>query len=217
MNNCDLYKFSPIVALKLKRLDTWFRKPCKILVGKLLDKRLDIWLRKPCKILVGKLLDKWPYFEDCEVGEDKIKMNHRKIPNHHPASFALITVIAVCTETLLKIIRLIQAMKSYRWEFRHGLFPMIIKIWVSYCMLKMYYDGNGTLLVLVDVPYCASHKCATPWMAVVISAECHHLFSSNNQNLCILHILPLNVSFAPCSKLINRTKSWNRLTNIKYW
>jgi hypothetical protein len=64
--------------------------------------------------LVGKLFDKWPYFEDYELGEDKIKMNHRRIPNHHPASFALKTVIAVCTETLLKIIHLMQAMKSYR-------------------------------------------------------------------------------------------------------
>lgn len=71
-------------------------------------------MRNPCRILVGKLFDKWPYFEDYELGEDKIKMNHRKIPNPHPASFALITVIDVCTETLLKIIHLIQAMKSYR-------------------------------------------------------------------------------------------------------
>jgi len=61
-----------------------------------------------------KLFDKWPYFEDYELGENKIKMNHRKIPNHYPASFALVTVIVVCMETLLKIIHLIRAMKSYR-------------------------------------------------------------------------------------------------------
>jgi len=64
--------------------------------------------------LVGKLFDKWPYFGDYELGEDKIKINHRSKPNHHPASFALNIVIAVCTETLLKIIHLMQAMKSYR-------------------------------------------------------------------------------------------------------
>jgi hypothetical protein len=64
--------------------------------------------------LVGKLFDKWPYFEGYELGKDKIKMNHRKIPNHHPASLALKIAIAVCIEALLKIIHLIQAMKSYR-------------------------------------------------------------------------------------------------------
>jgi len=77
--------------------------------------------------LVGKPFDKWPYFEGYELSEDKIKLNHRKIPNHHPASLALKIIMVVCTETLLKTLllllllllllfysHLIQATKSYR-------------------------------------------------------------------------------------------------------
>lgn len=71
-------------------------------------------MRNPCRILVGKLFDKWPYFEGYELSEDKSKMNHRKTPDHHPASLTLKIVMVVCTETLLKIIHLIRAMKSYR-------------------------------------------------------------------------------------------------------
>ena len=106
MNNCDLYMFLATVIA---------------------------WLRNLCRILVGKLSDKWPYFKGYdELSDDKIKLNYRKTPNHHHASLALKILMVVCIETLLKIVHLIHAMKSYRWDFRHGLFCIIIKIRVIF-------------------------------------------------------------------------------------
>jgi hypothetical protein len=54
----------------------------------------------------------------------KLRQITGEILNHLSASLTLEMVIAVFAGTSLKITRQIQAMKTYKQEFRHGLFPI---------------------------------------------------------------------------------------------